>query len=374
MKQIKKEDFITEKKVCSNKLIVDTEAIKSNLIEISKLLTNKTKIMPVIKANAYGLGVKEIIKIIEKLNIDIVAVAIVDEGVNLRRIGYKGEIFILNQPYIEEIPAISENELTIGVSALSFIEGLQKYPDEFKVHIEIGTGMGRTGIHPKRCGELIDKILQYKNIKIEGIYTHFACSDCDEEYTNQQICSFEKALKVANEKLELKYVHACNSAGVIDFSKAHYNLVRPGLMMYGYLPNETLSQKVSLKPCSVLKSKVTFIKEIEKDFYIGYAKSYRTTKRTTVLTIPIGYADGLKRLLSNNGFVVINNVLAPIIGNICMDSFMVDGTNIPNVDVGSDVYIWDNELITLEDVAKRCQTINYEIISSITDRVRRKYR
>ncbi|MCL2355321.1 MAG: alanine racemase [Oscillospiraceae bacterium] len=359
---------------CPNKLIVDTNAIKHNINELRKQLKSDTKIMPVIKANAYGTGVEKMLDVITEMDIDIIAVATVDEGIYLRQLGFTGEVFILNQPCASQINEIAEYNLTIGISSLTFAEELSKYETQFKVHLEIGTGFGRTGINPSKCTYVLDKLLSYGNIKVEGMYTHFACSDCDEEYTNHQIYSFEKDIKIANEKIkDIKYIHACNSAGIVNFPKAHYNLVRPGLMIYGYLPNKDLKEKIDLKPCAVLKSEVTFIKEVEKDFYISYAKSYKTTKKTTVLTIPMGYADGLRRILSNTGHVVINGKLAPIIGNICMDNFMVDGTDIPGVDIGTDVYIWDNENITVEQISSMCKTINYEILSSITSRVKREY-
>ncbi|MDR0978897.1 MAG: alanine racemase [Lachnospiraceae bacterium] len=357
-----------------SELIVSIEAIKHNINEVKNIVGKDVQIMPTIKANAYGMGIKKVIEIVEELKIGIVAVAIADEGIVLRNLGYKGEIFVLNQPYIDEIEKIAEYSLTVGISSMQFIQELGKNEKNFKIHLEIGTGMGRTGIKPVRCSEVLEEISKYKNILVEGIYTHFSCSDSDEEYTKKQIKSFEVAIDFAKKNIpNLKYIHACNSAGVISFPEAHYNLVRPGLMIYGYLPEEGLKEKVDVMPCCKLKSKVSFIKEIEEGFAIGYGKSYITQRKSVIATIPIGYADGVRRVLSNAGKVVINGALAPIVGSVCMDSFMADVTEIPGVLLGTDVYIWDNEKITLEEVAKRCDTINYEIISTISARVKREY-
>lgn len=361
--------------VRQSELIVNLRNVEYNIKALQEKLTNDSELMPVIKANSYGLGVEEIIKVIEKMKINKVAVAIVDEGIYLRKLGYKGMIFILNQPFVEEIKSIVEYDLTPGVSTIVFIEEFGKYLNkQHNVHIEVGTGMGRTGIHPDRIEEFIKKVKEYKHINIEGMYTHFSCSDCDEEYTRQQIASFEYAIKKARNNLDnIKYIHACNSAGIVNFPEAHYTLTRPGLMMYGYYPDECLVEKIKLKPSVILKSKVAYIKQVKKNTSIGYGRTYITDKSSIIATIPLGYADGVRRLLSNNGYVLIKKKLAPIIGRVCMDSLMVDITEIKDIQIGENVYIWDNEKITVDDIAKRCNTINYEMISTISNRVPRRY-
>lgn len=331
-------------------------------------------IMPVIKANAYGVGVKGIIPILNNNNIKIVGVAIVDEGIYLRKLGYSEDIFVLNQPLVSEIPSIIKYNLTIGASSDVFVHELGKYKDKFKIHIEIGTGMGRTGIHPYRVQPFIDILKQYSNIQVDGVYTHFSCSDTDEEYTKKQIKSFNVAIDSVNNNYEnIKYIHACNSAGVLNFKEAHFNLVRPGLMLYGYLPEEYLYEKIDLQGSCILKSKISYVKEVDKDTSIGYGRSYITTKKTKIATVLVGYADGIKRILSNKGKVYINGKLCDIIGKVCMDSFTVDVTGVDNVCESMDVYIWDNDNITIEDIARNSDTISYEILTSISNRVVRRY-
>lgn len=353
-------------------LEVDVSAFMHNVNEIQKYIGADKKIMPVIKAEGYGTFINRRIDILN--NFDIVAVALVDEAVKLREAGYSKEIFVLNQPYKDEIEKIIKYDVIIGISSESFVEELGKYNNDIiKVHIEIGTGMGRTGIHPNRTEEYIEKIRQYSNIEIQGIYTHLSSADCDDEYTVKQIKSFENAVEKAKNMVNLKYIHCLASNGILNYKNAIGNLVRSGIILYGFESYEGAKEKIDIKPISKLKSKITFLKEVEAGTSIGYSRSYITTRKTKVATVPIGYADGIRRSLSNKGEVVINNQKVPIIGNICMDSFMVDVTDLENVSLGDDVYIWDNNIITLEDVAKIDNTINYEIMSTISERVPRVF-
>ncbi len=354
-------------------LEVDLNAFKYNVEQIKKYVGEGVKIMPVIKANAYGTYLNKRLDILEMF--DIVAVAIVDEAVELRKLGYTKEIFVLNQPYKDEVEKIAKYDITVGLSSEGFLEELAKVSKDVKVHIEIGTGMGRTGIHPRRVKEFFEKVEKHPNITIEGMYTHLSCADYDDEYTNKQLKSFEFALNEEKECYkDLKYLHSSASNGILNYENSYYNLVRPGIILYGYESYEETMKKISLKPVCKLKSKVTFIKEVKEGISIGYSRSFTTTRMTKVATIPIGYADGLRRSLSNKGEVVINGKKVPIIGNICMDSFMADITDFEDVEVGDDVYIWDNENITLEEVASSCDTINYEIMCTISDRVPRVFK
>lgn len=351
---------------------VSLENFNYNINSIKSKLSSKTKIMPVIKANAYGTYINTRLDIINEF--DIVAVAIADEGEILRKIGYEKEIFILNQPDIDEIPKIVENDLTVGISGTEFVKELGNKKEHVKVHIEIGTGMGRTGIHPDRTAEYINLIQNYKNIEIQGIYTHMSAADIDEEYTKKQIESFEKAVAITKQKVKnLKYIHAAASNGLINFPEAHYNLVRPGIIMYGYSSGDGILDKIDLKPVCKLKSKITLLKTVKSGTSIGYSRSFITERESKIATIPIGYADGLRRDLSNGGKVCIKGKIVEIIGKVCMDGFMADVTDLENVEIGDDVWIWDNKNITLEEIAEKCNTINYEIMSTISNRVPRVF-
>ena len=352
-------------------LEVNLDNFKYNIKQIKKFLKPKTTIMPVIKAEGYGTYINTRLDIIN--DFDIVAVAIVDEGVELRKLGYKKDIFVLNQPYVTEIDKIEENNLVVGVCSKEFLEEAKKKNSKIRVHIEIETGMGRTGVNLSNLDSFIENLKKNFNINVEGVYTHLSSADEDFEYTNKQLEKFEKAVEKVKENFDIKYVHSLASNGIINFSKYQHNLVRPGIIMYGYESGNGIKEKIDLKPVATLKSKITFLKEVEKGTSISYGRRFVSKKRSKIATVPVGYADGLRRVLSNVGDVVINDKKVPIIGSICMDSFMVDVTDIDNVELGNDVYIWDNKNITLEDIAKQCDTINYEILSTISKRVPRKF-
>jgi alanine racemase len=351
-------------------LEVNLDNFKYNISQIQKKVGNDVKLMPVIKANGYGTYINKIKEILDMF--EIVAVATVDEGIEIRSTGYTGEIFVLNQAYKEEIEKAISNNIILGVSSNEFIEEVRKINKNLKVHLEIETGMGRTGININELDKFIENIKSIKNIEVQGVYSHLSSADIDEEYTKSQLDTFKIASdKVKNNFNTIKYVHISASNGILNYKNSYYNLVRPGIIIYGYPSYEEAGKNIDLKPVCKFKSKITFLKEVEPETSIGYSRKFITKSKTKIATVPIGYADGLRRALSNKGEVVINGEKAPIIGNVCMDSFMVDVTNIKNVNLGDDVYIWDNEIITLEDVAKQCDTINYEIMCTISDRVPR---
>ena len=351
-------------------LEIDLNNFKYNIEQIRKMVGEKADIMPVLKANAYGTYINKNLDLLNEFN--IVAVATVDEGVVLRNLGYQKEIFVLNQPFESEIEKIINYNITVGISSIGFLEKLNSTGKSINVHVEIGTGMGRTGINPYRVEEYLS--LFSDNVKIQGIYTHFSSAECDDEYTKKQLKSFNIAVEKAKEILgEIKYIHAAASNAILNYPDSYFNLVRPGIIMYGYESAEENFDKIDVKPIAKLKSTVTFLKDVKEGTSIGYDRSYIAPKAIKVATVPLGYADGFRRTFSNGWEVMINNQKAPIIGKICMDSFMVDVTDVIDVEVGDEVIIWDNENIKLEQLAARCDTINYEILCTIGERVPRKF-
>lgn len=357
----------------TNQLEVHLDNFKYNYNEIKKLIKPTTEIMPILKDNAYMTYINTQIDLLNELNINIIGLANALEGENMRRLGFDKEIFILNQPLNEDIERIAKSNLTIGCCSSDFIEKLGNYPANFNIHIEIGTGMGRTGINPYKIPEFIDLVKKYSNITVTGIYTHFSCSDSDEEYTQKQISIFNEAVSLIKENIStIKYVHACNSAGIINYPEAHFNLVRPGIILYGYYPSPELKEKLNLKPVVKLKSKISFLKEVPSGVSISYGATFTTSRPSIIATIPIGYSHGICRVLSNKGSVVINKKIAPIVGTICMDSLMVDVTDIP-ANLNDDVYIFDNENITLDEIASLCNTINYEFLVGISNKIERVF-
>lgn len=351
-------------------LEINVDNFKYNISQIKNIVEKDVEIMPVIKANGYGTYINKRLDILNMFN--IVGIATVDEGVYIRKLGYKKDIFLLNQAYETEIDKIVENNIIVGISSKEFMLKLAEYNNKINVHIEIGTGMGRTGIHPDRVEEFIKLVPQ--NVNIDGVYTHMSSADIDDEYTKKQIKSFNHAVDIVKQFVpKIRYIHAAASNAILNYPESHYNLVRPGIIIYGYPASENTHEKIELKPIATLKSKITYIKEVDKGTSIGYGRSYITDKKTKVATVPIGYADGVRRNLSNGWKVKINNKKVPIIGKICMDSFMVDVTDIQDVNLGDSVFIWDNEDIKVEEIASKCNTINYEILCTISDRVPRVF-
>ena len=351
-------------------LEIDLNNFKYNVQKIKELVGPNVEIMPVIKASGYGTYINRRLDIINMFN--IVAVATVDEAVELRKLGFLNEIFVLNQAYSSEIEKIIDYDITVGISSYDFAEHLKAVGKDVKVHIEIGTGMGRTGVHPYRLEKYLKNLGD--NIKVEGIYTHLSSADIDDEYSKKQIESFNVAIEKAKEIVgDIKYIHAAASNALINYPEARYNLVRPGIILYGYEASDDTLDKIDLKPVAKLKSKVTFLKVVEPGTSIGYSRSFVTRRETKVATVPLGYADGFRRTFSNGWEVLINDVKVPIVGKVCMDSFMVDVTELEDVEIGDEVIIWDNKNIKLEELAKECDTINYEILSCIGPRVPRKF-
>ena len=349
---------------------IDLKNFRHNINSIRNMIGQDITIMPVIKANAYGTYLNHRLDILNEF--DIVAVATVDEGVFIRNLGYRKQIFVLNQPYEDEIEKIVAYNIIVGISSYDFANKLGETGEPIKVHLEIGTGMGRTGVHPYRIDKYIKNLAS--NIIVEGIYTHLSAADIDDEYTLKQLRSFNVAVETAKELLsDIKYVHAAASNGIVNFPNSHFNLVRAGIIMYGYASAEDTLDKIDIKPIASLKGKITFLKTVNAGTSVGYGRSYITDRESKIATVPIGYADGFRRTYSNGWEVMIRGKKVPIIGKVCMDSFMADVTDIEDVALGDEVVIWDNENITVEDLAVKCDTINYEILCSISDRVPRKF-
>ena len=347
-------------------LEVNTRKFLENILKIKNYVGNK-EIMPIVKANGYGTYLNKNLEVLNHFN--IIAVAEVQEAIEIRKIGYQKEIFILNQPSIEELKDIVSNNITIGISSKEF---LQQVNLPIKVHLEIETGMNRTGIKLKDLEEFILEIKKNSNITVEGIYTHLSSADNDPDYTNKQLSIFEEAVKLAKKYFNLKYIHCSASNGLMNFKEEISNTVRPGIIMYGYESFKGAKDIIPIEPITELKTKITYIKEVDPNESISYNRKFITSSPMKVATIPIGYADGLRRMLTGVGEVIVKGEKRKILGAICMDSCMIDVTGL-DIKVGDMVTIWDNDKITLEEIAEKCHTINYEIISTISDRVERKF-
>ncbi|MBI5124195.1 MAG: alanine racemase [Candidatus Omnitrophica bacterium] len=364
---------------------VDLSAIEYNYKQVQRLVGKDVRVMVVVKANAYGHGTVEISQVLERLGVDYLGVATTDEAVRLRDHGVKSPVLILGSVLPEEVKAARDRDITITLcnhELLYEIRKLAKADDapgaKVKVHIKIDTGMGRIGVWHEDALAFVKEASGEKNIALEGIYTHFSSAGRDEFFTNYQIESFERLL-ISLEKnwIRIPLRHAANSIVTVDFKRAHLNLVRPGLIVYGMYPKHTFPKLIKLKPALSLKTKIVFIKDIPPGRSISYGRTFITQQHTKIATLPIGYADGYDRNLSNKADVLIRGARAPIVGKITMDQTMIDVGHVRGVKIGDEVVLigkQGRDEIRIEKLARLAGTIAYHSVCAISNRVPRIYK
>ncbi len=364
---------------------VSLRAIVNNMDTMHKRLSKGTKLMAVIKSNGYGHGSLKLAKLFE--NIDYIygyATATAEEALELRQNGITKEILILGYTFPENYEDLIKNNICPVVfkeeTAKQINDVAVKLNKHCKIHIAVDTGMSRIGVSCDDTGiETVKKIVSYSNIDAEGIFTHFARSD-EEDLSDayNQFSKFTVFLdSLKKENITFNINHCSNSAAIFKMPDANLDMVRAGITIYGLWPaGYPIDDTVHLEPALSLKSSIVYIKTLKKDTPISYGGTYVTTKDTKVATIPVGYADGYPRTLSNKGYVLIRGQKAPIIGRICMDQFMVDVTDIDGVSEYDEVVLIGNSgglSITAEELGDLSSRFNYELVCDITDRVPRKY-
>jgi len=354
---------------------IDLNAIAHNL-SVVREKTNNRDIIAVVKANAYGHGLVEISRFFAENGIHMLGVAYSEEGILLRESGIKIPILIFFDRDNADIcvrykltPVVYDFDMAKEVSEVAGKNG-----HRIPIHIKVDTGMGRVGIPVARAEDEIVKIAGLENIILEGLMSHFSDADLqDKEFANYQIMLFKTLInKLKEQGISFRYYHMANSAAVLTLTDAHFNLVRPGLMLYGY----GCCEQEKLRPIMRLKSKIIFLKKVPPGTTISYGRTFTTRRESLIATIPAGYADGFNRLLSNTGKVLINGQFAPVVGRVCMDTFMVDVTDIKGVDYNSDVILIGeagDKRITAYEIAEMTQTIPYEVLTSVGQRVERRY-
>jgi len=361
---------------------INIDNLLHNIKQIKKK-ANNSEIIGVVKANAYGHGAIEISDILVKNGIKKLAVANIVEAIELRENNINCNIMLLGISEIYAIDSILKYNVEATISSLEFAEALNEKAKEkntiAKIHIAIDSGMGRIGFRNNLTSlDDITKISKLSNLKIESIFTHFSTADSiDKSYTTHQIEIYNSLLnKLSENGVEIPKKNLANSAAIIDVKESHKDFVRPGIIQYGYYPSDEVNKEdFLLKPVLTWKTKVIYIKEVCENEYIGYGQNYKTTRKTKIATIPVGYADGYSRGLSNKGKVIINGKLANIIGNVCMDQFMVDVTDI-DLKVGDEVILLGESngvKFDADDIAKILNTISYEVLCLIGRRAPRIY-
>jgi len=355
---------------------IDISAIKSNIAALKKLLPGKTQFMAVVKANGYGHGSVQVAKAALSAGANRLGVALVEEAIPLRQAGIIAPIQLLTAVPAEGLNKISELDLIVAVYTKEQADSLNKLGKPVKVHIKADTGMNRIGVSHKDAQGFIDYVSGLNNIEIEGMFTHFATADQQpSDYAKEQWTRFKDIVQAAKESNPLLIAHAANSAATILYPQSHLDMVRVGIAMYGLHPSSVTKSKINLCPALSLKAKLSYVKKVGPGECISYGATHTTSKRTVVGTIPLGYADGYTRLLSNKCEILVGGRRCKQIGRICMDQFMVDLDNIDAKTNDEAVLIGrqGNEEITADELAQILGTINYEIVCKVASRIPRVY-
>jgi alanine racemase len=362
------------------KVEVDLKKLSHNLDVIKNEVGNR-KIMAVVKANAYGHGLVEISKHLEKEGIDYLGVAFIEEALVLREAKIKTPILVLGGLDNDQIDMFLENDITITGSSVEKLEAIstraKKLNKVAKVHLKVDTGMGRIGVQWNRVEPFFEVAFQLPNISIKGIFSHFVSSSLDLKLTKIQLERFNEALKVLDNYTDRNklIIHLSNSGGIANqIEDAYFDMVRSGLSLYGYSPISEFQKK--LKPIMAFKTKVSYFKVLEKGSTVGYDATYTTKERTRIVTLPVGYADGYARSLSNKGKVIVRNKTYPIAGRICMDQCMADIGPKGEAYNGDDVLLWGDDgknSIDLWEVSRLADRSIYDMLCSISQRVPRVY-
>lgn len=360
---------------------IKLDAVKNNVKNIRGLLKDGVRLLAVIKADAYGHGAVEVAQsLLFDGGADYFGVATYGEAEQLRRAGINTPVLILGAVFDDEYAELVKDDITLTVfdfdTAKKLSDTAKKLGKTAKIHIKIDTGMARIGFLPSEDAvEEIIKISKLDGIEIEGMFSHFAKADeADKMPTRVQ---FEKFMFIKNELLKrgikIPICHICNSAGIIDFPEYHLDMVRSGIITYGYYPSDFVNKDaLKLESAMSFKSRVVHIKTVEKGTSVSYGGTFTAKEKMKIATVSAGYADGYSRLLSNKADVIINGVRCRVLGRVCMDQLMIDATHLKNINLGDEVILFGksgNNKVTVEETAEIMGTINYEVMCGLSRRV-----
>ena len=362
---------------------IDLDAIAYNTRNIKKLIGDKD-LIAVVKANCYGHGVIDIIPTLLENGVSRFAVAMISEALEIRDNKITAPVMILGFTPLYLGEELINNNIEQTVYDLDYAKELSKIAltlnKKAKIHIAIDTGMGRIGFLPnEKSIDNIAEICSLEGIEVIGIFTHFSTSDeKDKEYSHEQFTKMISVMDTLKKRgIDIPLKHVANSGAIIDLPDTYLDAVRAGIILYGYYPSDEIDKNnLALKPALTLKATINNVKTLEKDMYVSYGRTFKTSNETIVATIPVGYADGYLRKLAENGKVIIKGEFAPIIGRICMDQFMIDVTNIPDVKIGDEVILLGEKnglKYNADDMAKKLDTINYEVTCMLKSRLPRVY-
>jgi len=361
---------------------IDLKALAENISRIKSWVGPKVRLLQVVKADGYGHGALQVAKVALSNGAYGLGVANAEEGIALRLGGIEAPILILSPSFPAEVPGIAEYGLSPTLSDSTIISLLSqealKAGRKVAVHIEVDTGMGRSGVRPEEALALAQRILSQDGLNLEGIYSHFASADLvDREFCRTQLDRFKGVVaQLQGEGIYLPLKHMANSAAILEFPESYFDLVRPGLLSYGLYPSAQVKKKVAVKPVLSFKTKVAQLKEVLPGETISYGRTYQAKAPTKAALLPVGYGDGYDFLLSNKGEVLIKGRRSPVLGRVTMDLTMVKVSGIPEVKVGDEVTIIGRdggEEITVGEIAERVGSLSYEVLCLIGKRAPRVY-
>ena len=369
---------------------IDLDAIKHNYLQIRNNISDKSMLLCVIKADAYGHGAVALAKEYERLGADWFAVSNLEEAFQLRNNGIKKPILILGYTPANMAYELSKLNISQAVFSEEYANDLSNYAAKnnvkVKIHLKIDTGMSRIGFVFKNERENLETIKELRrvcnleNLITEGIFTHFAVADeagKSIETTNGQFSAFSDICKILKDSgINIKIRHCSNSGGILNYPQTNLDMVRAGIILYGLFPSNYVRNKLDLQPAMSLKTVISQVKTVPEGTAVSYGGTFVTQRKTKIATVPIGYADGYLRVLSSKASMLVNGKKAPVIGRICMDQAMLDITDIENINENTVVTVFGKDgdaEIMVEDIADIANTINYEILCLISKRIPRIY-
>lgn len=360
---------------------INLSAIRKNFRRVRNAI-GKRRILVTVKADAYGHGIYQVSRALEEEGVDFLGIARWEEGAELREKGISRPILLLCPFLPEDLGKLLNYDitpsLTSGEMLPYLIKEARKRNRKIPVHINVDTGMGRAGIYPEEAEEISQEIMNSPYLILEGIYTHFPSADTDEEFTRKQINRFNTLTgNLSSKGINIPIRHAANSAGILNFPDSFLDMVRPGIMIYGYYPSPRVEKSIEVIPSLAWKTKVLHVKRAAKGTPVSYGRTYFTGKSCKIITLGIGYGDGYSRYLSNKGEVILAGRKYPVAGRVCMDEVMVEVSENTPVKIGDEVMLIGKEgkaEIKVEEVAEKIGTIPHEVVSTIGKRVKRIYK
>jgi alanine racemase len=361
---------------------IDLAALRWNLHQVKAKVGPTVKILSMVKANAYGHGAPAVAKALADQGGYAFGVATLEEAIELRQAGIHQPILVVTGVYLEQLGQFIEHRLTPVAHDLEALKLLDRAAQgrgaALNVHIKIDTGMGRLGFLPAEIDSWLPSLKKLKALKIEGVFSHFSRAESVQgDYTQKQLRIFQDVVaRLRSQGIAPPLAHLANSAATITLPEAYFDMVRPGIMLYGPYPSPAMMSQIELKPVLSWKTRITQLKKVPCGTSISYGQTFVTQRESFIATLPVGYADGYHRLLSNRGEVLIKGNRAPVAGTVCMDLTMVDVTDIAGVQPGDEVVLLGrqgDQEITADELAGWTNTISYEILTSISARVPRIY-